>query len=123
MIKANKQNGESIKKYVPEAYQAHAEKQRKSELAALEDKLKAAKLEAQKKSGAAGSAGTTLLADAGNSTESDSVADLEGMIKANKQNAEAIKKYVPEAYQAHAEKQRKSELAALEDKLKAAKLE
>merc|ERR1719440_2560443 len=119
MIKANKQNGESIKKYVPEAYQAHAEKQRKSELAALEDKLKAAKLEAQKKSGAAGSAGTTLLtdwvlADAGNSTESDSVADLEGMIKANKQNGESIKKYVPEAYQAHAEKQRKSELAALE---------
>merc|ERR1719271_2196797 len=51
------------------------------------------------------------------------VEDLEGKIKAIKQNEESMKKYVPLEYQAMALNRTKIELDALEAKLKAAKLE
>merc|ERR1719487_855930 len=57
-------------------------------------------------------------------TESDStVEDLEGKIAALKQSEASLQKYVPQDYQEAALRRTKSELAALEAKLKAAKLE
>merc|ERR1719197_1212152 len=201
MIKAEKQHEEYMKKYVPEEYRASALKQVKSEIAALEAKLKAAKLEARengtkgtdllaetdlsvddesksltgtppdtyyskyssqysKMHGASGGgssdggssgsqyvneyapsyakylkkssasqgsatqhAGTALLAESDSSTETGStVEDLERQIKAEKQHEESMKKYMPAQYQAAALKNEKDEIAALEAKLKAAKL-
>merc|ERR1719331_3556616 len=98
-IKVIKQNEESMKKYVPEAYLAKALNQTKSELAALEAKLKDAKLaeqktkekeEKDKKVGTAGTMGTDLLADRDSALAAEA-ADDDPTVKALEAKLEAAR--------------------------------
>merc|ERR1719453_1294952 len=137
-IEALKRNEDYEKKYVPQEYQDKVLSRSKNERAALEDKLKAAKQDAReakkaeeradankvgdKKGGAASGASMVLLAQTKDLTELDAeVKDLEGKIEALKRNEDYTKKYVPQEYRDTVLSRSKSERAALEDKLMAAK--
>merc|ERR1719440_474031 len=123
-IKDIKQNEESMKKYVPEAYLAKALNQTKSELAALEAKLKDAKLEEQetketededKKGGTAGTMGTDLLADRDSALAAEAADDdptvkaLEAKLQAARLKAKKAKEAKLEAARLAQEKKEKDE--------------